>query len=1479
MFATTGNARADSVLATLDATIAPFTQAPPADQGAAGWVAQGLGGALGLVNAPMMFIDAAASQGVSAVLDALGLAGLFPPMPVATIGLSMHLGTPHTHVHPPSLIPPAPPIPLPSLGVAFLAGSASVLVGGVPALRAGDIGIGFTCGSLAPPFEIMTGASGVYFAGARVARFGMDITFHCNPVSAMGGFAIGMGVAGIVAGAAGAAAQASAGNAGAAIAQGIQTGLDAAAMAVSMLRGKDPAGPPGIGMLLGPPMGNVMAGGPPIPNVGALAQGKIYSALGRAMRSMRGALRRRTAPSDANGRACDGGEPVHVVTGANYNTHLDFASILGCFEWKRFTSSANNFERGVMGWSWRHTFESRLSIRLHQVIFEGFEGEEIVFPRLRETDEVSMHGYKLRRLSDDRFTVSHRRSGTIEFERHGRGSGVARLVCIHRDGNTVELKYDRHRRVESVVERTAVLGSKPATYLLRYDDGGQLREVWGSRFGEPTARLAQYHYDHAGHLVRAEDAGGVADVYTYDAVHRMVRATDRIGYTFGWEYDHHGRCIKTQGEDGLWHAEFEYEPGVTKMKIHDGSEYTFVYDEDGVITSVAGPCGSEKKRLRDPSGRVVAEVDVGGQRIDFIYDDDGGLIARRNHFGDSFPPSLDASGVPQTLIRRLPENTRSFLFGGALPKLDETQPDLERGRNPRGNVVYQRDARGHERRWTFDAVGNETSHTDRDGCLRRTQVIRWGPTGARIDALGHTTRYEHNPHQKITKVVDAGGSESNFVYDSRDRIVEVHRSGQLRERYSWDVGHRLVEKTDGQGAFLLLFERHPNGLPQRITRCDGGFCEYDYDRRGNTTKADTADHRVRRSFTEFDEVAVDDCDGRSVRHEYGWAGETTTAIAERFVFTRRRHGNTLVFAEPTGAQRTVQCGADGSVHIDHGNGTHEVQQYDSEGRVVARSCSRHRDRPLANSDAIVQEKPVAADHLPWNVRHQYTPEGDLIATDDTVRGNRRYTVDAAHRLVGVQSSVNTSVRFTYDAANNLTELATTGRLLVDTGNRLRSAAIEEFGYDERARLASRGGIKGSEVRYQYDAEDQLVRVDDADDAPWTATYDGLGRRVTFGRGNDKTRLWWDGDQLAAREGPDGAFRIFLYADRGSFVPLGFVDYDSVDAAPESGQSYSVFSDQVGLPQHIENDKGEVVWWCDQATPYGEVFVRPGNKIEYHLRFPGHIHDPDLRLHYNRFRDSDPCLGRYLQPDPMGVRGGINLYAYPANPLVSVDVLGLTSHDNPDNGPPRAEDGDARPRDENPNDGADAPPPRISREEAVQRAMEAAEAHRVKVTEDFEAGRLAGFEDPNENAPACVAAVVDVTRPNADPFVAHNDPKGTVADPGDFGDVLRPRVAEQQQRHTDGKDHFSEPATHAEVKALDAAIKAREAETGVPVTEADLGDFVQVPMWNRDGLPGDRAPGTPAACCGHCQNITAGADNQSGNATPFVRTEDGWQRVE
>ena len=57
--------------------------------------------------------------------------------------------------------------------------------------------------------------------------------------------------------------------------------------------------------------------------------------------------------------------------------------------------------------------------------------------------------------------------------------------------------------------------------------------------------------------------------------------------------------------------------------------------------------------------------------------------------------------------------------------------------------------------------------------------------------------------------------------------------------------------------------------------------------------------------------------------------------------------------------------------------------------------------------------------------------------------------------------------------------------------------------------------------------------------------------------------------------------------------------------------------------------------------------------------PGQYYDAETGKHYNYFRDYDPGLGRYVESDPSGLRGGFNTYLYvAASPESNIDPRGL-----------------------------------------------------------------------------------------------------------------------------------------------------------------------------------------------------------------------------
>jgi RHS repeat-associated protein len=88
-----------------------------------------------------------------------------------------------------------------------------------------------------------------------------------------------------------------------------------------------------------------------------------------------------------------------------------------------------------------------------------------------------------------------------------------------------------------------------------------------------------------------------------------------------------------------------------------------------------------------------------------------------------------------------------------------------------------------------------------------------------------------------------------------------------------------------------------------------------------------------------------------------------------------------------------------------------------------------------------------------------------------------------------------------------------------------------------------------------------------------------------------------------------------------------------------------------------------VWRWDQQEPFGNNVPDENPSglgvFDLPLRLPGQYFDKETNLHYNYYRYYDASLGIYDQSDPIGLRGGLNTYAYvSSNPLGAIDPFGL-----------------------------------------------------------------------------------------------------------------------------------------------------------------------------------------------------------------------------
>jgi RHS repeat-associated protein len=110
---------------------------------------------------------------------------------------------------------------------------------------------------------------------------------------------------------------------------------------------------------------------------------------------------------------------------------------------------------------------------------------------------------------------------------------------------------------------------------------------------------------------------------------------------------------------------------------------------------------------------------------------------------------------------------------------------------------------------------------------------------------------------------------------------------------------------------------------------------------------------------------------------------------------------------------------------------------------------------------------------------------------------------------------------------------------------------------------------------------------------------------------------------------------------------------------------NAYADQTNTARVIARNSDEaVIWRWDTTEAFGNSTPQSNpsglGPFVYNQRMPGQVYDAEIQDFYNVNRNYQPSSGRYIQPDPIGLKGGLNPYVYSYNtPTLLTDPTGLS----------------------------------------------------------------------------------------------------------------------------------------------------------------------------------------------------------------------------
>jgi RHS repeat-associated protein len=556
-----------------------------------------------------------------------------------------------------------------------------------------------------------------------------------------------------------------------------------------------------------------------------------------------------------------------------------------------------------------------------------------------------------------------------------------------------------------------------------------------------------------------------------------------------------------------------------------------------------------------------------------------------------------------------------------------------------GNLASIADPLSHTTTNTFDALDRLVGVLDPasgitsygfngDGALTQVTDPRSLVTGYTVDGFGETsaiaspdtgsTSMTYDADGNVLTRIDARGVTATYTYDPLNRIKQItySKTGTADEVHSFEydggVGGapnakgRLTKVSDPAAITTYTYEPHGRVLSKAQTiGSQTSIVTYGYNTAGQL-------------------VSVTTPSGQQIGYSY-----TNNRVSGVTVNGAALINSTIT--EPFGPLSLWQWA----------NNHYSYRDYDADGRVSTWE--------FRNGVSVIRND------LMFDAAGRVTQLSD--PANATLQAAYQY--DALDRLITVQKGnpVASTVQYAYDGVGNRQSVQTDSATVTSTygasSNQLQSIA---------------GAVDGSymlgapSVSFAYNNANRLTQIQAGSTTVATYLVNALGQRVQKTASGATTQFVYDesGHLIGEYDGTGALIQETVWMED---LPIATLRPTGT-GNPTPIAIYYVHPDHLGSPRAVTRPSDNaIVWRWDNTDAFGN---NPPNEnpsglgiFTYNLRFPGQYFDAEIATNYNYFRDYDPGTGRYVESDPIGLKGGINTYAYvAANPLVLIDPLGL-----------------------------------------------------------------------------------------------------------------------------------------------------------------------------------------------------------------------------